>query len=403
MEEVPQIDKLHSFLKEILGSEGHSGGGSVRFEFDGDDGQDMEATVDKYGAMLDEEMNKIHEAVSSTQKLSFDEMTVFRGSMTKQVESALQQMVDILRKRFDMAASLKVKDLEEDLNKALMKEADVNKSLSSALSKKKGTLPKQKEESRENLLEAIEALEEERDVLKKQVENLKMQARNSKRVATVHTYQDESKHKEEIQNLKAKLAESNSALLELDMGSSGNGLKLMLKEKEAALEDIQKDRKNLLDLFQKANARNNTLKTKNEEQAKHLEKLIGTIKSLTNTQQALADRVHELEEENEVLDLQLSQAKRRVEELTEHSNSVLRKRLLEAEARKKSELEALDQENERLRRLLSEERQRSISYDEDSLRQKEMLSSMLDDVLTNVELERNQIRMQMAHDSINNL
>lgn len=64
-------------------------------------------------------------------------------------------------------------------------------------------------------------------------------------------------------------------------------------------------------------------------------------------------------------------------------------------------MEALSKENLKLQRLLEDERHKSASFNEGGSRHIEMVGSVLDDMITKVNLEKNRLKLQLAHDHFN--
>lgn len=196
----------------------------------------------------------------------------------------------------------------------------------------------------------VVALEEEREVLKKQVANLKMLARNSKHFAVAQSEYDETFLKEHV---KAQLDASTAEIAKL--------------RKEAA------DAKSMC-----------------SAQLELAGKLTRATKELTASHKLISAELEALRQENERLEEQLMSASQLVRDMSASKSgaAVLKARLIEAEERRRRDVAQLLRENESLRRLIEDERQKSVAG--------EAMQEMLDDVLANLEAERRDIRRRLA-------
>lgn len=222
-------------------------------------------------------------------------------------------------------------------------------------------------EEREEVMGSIRALEEERDVLKLQVDNLRKQARNSIRYSAAASH--------EAVGATAAAANATSA------ASSSPAVAAAHEERE------QRDAA----LIAKLRAELQDAKGMSAAQTELAGKLTRATKDLTASHKHISAELEALRRENERLEQQATNAAQTVHEAATARNTaiVLRARLAEADERRRRDVARLLRQNETLQRLLEEERHKSMSG--------ETVQYMLDDVLQQLESERADIRLRLAH------
>lgn len=317
--------------------------------------QTLNAELPDYGKILDDQMVQLLEA---NQKVVTGEALELKRLALNQIDSAMQSLCEQLRIRMVnhlTLASLAAEPLQ--LDPLVQKEREANALLEAEIASKREAGGKKVVVIAPAVVEGpkpdgdmVAALEEEREVLKKQVANLKMLARNSKHFAAAQSEYDETFLKEHV---KAQLEISNTEIAKL--------------RKEAA------DAKSMC-----------------AAQLELAGKLTRATKELTASHKLISAELEALRQENERLEEQLMSASQLVKDMSTSKSgaAVLKARLIEAEERRRRDVAQLLRENETLRRLIEDERQKSVAG--------EAMQEMLDDVLENLEAERRDIRRRLA-------
>lgn len=360
----------------------------------------MESQLPDYGKILDGQMTHL---VETSQRAATAETAELKRVALKQIDAAMQALCEQLRLRMTnhlTLASLNAEPLNVDF--MVKQQQEINREMEERIATKQlqdtrkviildpvpssssaaeaapsqppaaaaaaavvgaaaESAPAPETKPEKDMVAAIRVLEEERELLKKQVANLKMQTRNSKHYVAVQSEYDETFLKEHVDQLKAQM--------EKQMESSTTAL----------AQEVARLRKEAADARAMCTA-----------QTELAGKLTRATKDLTASHRLISAELEGLRKENERLEEQLMSAAQQVRDMSTAKSgaAVLKARLVEAEERRRREVAQLLRENDMLKQLIEDERQKSLAG--------EAMQEMLDSVLANLETERKDLRRRLA-------
>ncbi len=374
------IDSLQSFLRELAQAEPVATAGGVAFRME----QTAPPPPEVGGELLEALQEEMGRLLRMAKPETREEQERLRAAMAEQVEDVLRCIVEQLRQRFAAQGKVNAAELQHlELDRALGKQDERNA----------------------QLLAHVE--ERQARVAQKKKELAAKETRERQLRAELGEAEEEEGRLDEALAASRKAGSEQEAQLAASQERAQNKRDALDKEREAraevmeAIRAVEEER----DVLKKQveNLRQQARNTKlvgamhaNVDGTKHKEEVLQLRSQLESSQRALqqvgeADReVAKLRQDRVALLAQLDAAQTRREALEQEKAAMEEKvyRLMEA-------LRRLTRAHKDLKDDLENEKQRSVSYDQEASMAKEAVNNMLDDVIHSLEQEKTEIRRRL--------